>query len=795
MPSFRRASVFLLICLTLASCRRDPNVAKKQYLESGNKYFDHGRYRNAAIQYQNAIKNDRKYGPAYYKLGQVYLKLSPPQFGAAIGQFRRAKELLEGNQAYQEEYRDAMVRLAELDLAYVKNDKTVIDHEVPDICEKLFKKDPNSFDGFRLTGDLNFANYLQSAKVAGLTVANQFLNAAMENYQKADKIKPNDAGISMQIGMILVQQHRDGEAEPYLRRTIEKEKASSRAIVELYRLYMREQKTGAAEQVLKEAIQNNPKNPEYREYLASHYLNLGRRDDMLNVLADLKAHAKDFEAVYQVVGDFYYRTGDAESAIHEYREGIQKDPKHKSTYQHDIIQVLLRQGKRAEAAEVNNEVLKENPKDPDAKSLSASFLLDQGDVNAALTQLQAVVTGSPDNAVAHFQLGRAYLASGRQDGREAARQQFERAIQLQPTLLQPRIGLAELQVRHGEYEAALDTVQTILQRDPGNLNAKMIESQALLGQKKYGKSDELLAEALKTNPSSPQVYYQVGRTALAESKPKEAETAFQRAYELNPTNAQSLLGVVESEIQQGQPEKAMATLQNEAKKAPNRIDIAFLLGTTAKREGKFQDAEGYFTRVLNGLDKKSKTRADLYLQIGDCYRLAGDRDTAIANFQKAREILPENEIVLSDIGKVMDIAGRRKEAREAYEACLRVNPNNAEILNNLAYLMAETNADLDQALGYAQKARGLNPGLGEISDTYGWILLKKGLTEQALPVFQDLVSRVPTNASFRYHLAKAYAQKGENVKASGELREALKHSPPREEQQEIQDMLAKLGGR
>ena len=50
MPSFRRVPVVLLICLTLVSCRRDPNVAKKQYLVSGNKYFDHGRYRNAAIQ-------------------------------------------------------------------------------------------------------------------------------------------------------------------------------------------------------------------------------------------------------------------------------------------------------------------------------------------------------------------------------------------------------------------------------------------------------------------------------------------------------------------------------------------------------------------------------------------------------------------------------------------------------------------------------------------------------------------------------------------------------------------------
>jgi len=793
MAFLRRTSIPLLVCLTLVSCRRDPNVAKKHYLESGNKYFDHGRYKNAAIQYQNAIKNDRKYGPAYYKLGLVYLKLSPPQPGTAIHHLRRAVELLEGNQAYQEEFKDAVIKLADLDLIHLKNDKSVIETDVPHYIDLLFKRDPNSFDGYRLTGDLNFVKHGLVGESAGATVANQFLAAAMENYQKADQIKPGDPSVAMQMGAIFVLQKQFAEAEPYYRRVIDHDKTAAPAINYLYRVYMSEQKTAQAEQLLKEAIQNNPKTPEYMERLAYHYAVLGRRDDMLNELDQIKTHSKDFEAVYQVVGDFYWRTGDNESALREYREGIEKDPQHKSTYQHDIIQVYMRQGKRAEAAEVNNEVLKENPKDPDAKSLSATFLLDQGDVNAALTQLQAVVTSSPDNAVAHFQLGRAYLASGRPDGRESARQQFERAIQLQPNLIQPRIGLAELQAMHGEYDAALNTVQTILQRDPGNLNAKIIQSQAYLGQKKFGDSSNLLSGMLKSNPSSPQVYYQMGTQALAEGKPKDAEALFQRAYELQPSNAQSLLGVVDSEIQQGQPDKAMTLLQNEARKAPNRIDIAFLLGTTAKRENKYQEAETYFNQVLNGLDKKTKARADLYLQIADCYRMAGNLDTALVNLQKAREILPENETVLSALGVVMDQAGHRKEARQAYEECLRVNPNNAQVLNNLAYLMAETNADLDVALNYAQKARGLMPNLGEITDTYGWILLKKGLAEQAIPVFQDLVSRVPTNASYRFHLAKAYAQKGDNVKASGELREALKYSPARGEQQEIQDMLSKLG--
>jgi tetratricopeptide (TPR) repeat protein len=794
MSFFRRASIVFLLALTMVSCKRDPNVAKKQYLESGNKYFEHARYKNAAIQYQNAIKIDRKYGPAYYKLGLVYMKMSPPQISSAIHHFRRAKELLEGNQAYQEEFKDSMIQLAELDLVFLYKDRSILEKDVPEYCEKLLKKDPNSFDGYRLTGDLDFVKYGQSAD-AGPTVQAELLDEAMKAYRKADSIKPGDPGVSMQIGLILERQKHLAEAEPYIRKAIDKDKTSYAAYMALYKLYMAEQKTAEAEQLLKEAIQNNPKSHEYMERLAYHYGVLGRRDDMLNVLAQIKAHSKDFEAVYSVVGDFYLRTGDTESALREYREGIQKDPKRKALYQHDIISTLIRQGKRAEAAEVNNEILKENPKDPDAKSLEATFLLDQGDVNNALTKLQAVVIGNPENATAHFELGRAYLASHRPDGPESARQQFEKAISLQPTLLQPRIGLAQLQVMRGEYDSALDSVQAVLSRDPGNIPAKVIQSQAYLGQKKFGDSDNLLAGMVKSNPGSPAVYFQMGTALLAENKPKEAEVAFQRAYELNPVDNQSLLGVVESEIQQGQPEKAMTVLQSELKKAPNRLDILLLMGTTAKREGKFQDALGYFTRVLNGLDKKSKTRADLYLQIADCYHLAGDLNSSIANVQKAREILPENEIVLQDLGRVMDLAGRRSEARQAYEQCLKVDPNNVLVLNNLAYLMAETNQNLDLALNYAQKAKGLNPNLAEISDTYGWILLKKSLTEQAIPVFQDLVSRVPTNASYRFHLAKAYAQKGDNAKAAGELREALKHSPQREEQQEIQDMLSRMSGR
>jgi len=45
MRSIRFLVLVLSFLLGLVSCSRDPAVVKKRYFESGNKYFEKGRYR------------------------------------------------------------------------------------------------------------------------------------------------------------------------------------------------------------------------------------------------------------------------------------------------------------------------------------------------------------------------------------------------------------------------------------------------------------------------------------------------------------------------------------------------------------------------------------------------------------------------------------------------------------------------------------------------------------------------------------------------------------------------------
>jgi tetratricopeptide (TPR) repeat protein len=783
MRSKRPVALIVTAVLALVSCSRDPNVAKRRYLESGNKYFDKGKYKEARIMYLNAKTKDQRWGPAYYKLGLTALKLGSTT--EAVNALRRAVELLPKNEA---DYWDAMVKLSEVYLA-VTREKAYLD-EVDGYCTKLLEHDKDSYDGHRLTGDLDYARAAEQFKIAMRNEGRALLDKAIAEYRKADSIKPGQVGVVMQLARALAAEGQFPEAEKLYRGVFEKDKTYQYAYTELYRLLIFQGRPADAEQVLKLGSQNNPKQFGYLTLLAMHYYLQKQRDKMVSVLNQIKSHAKEFEQAYLTVGDFYLRMGDGDSAVREYREGMSKDAKRKATYEKRIIEVLMRQGKRTEAAELNSQILKDDPNDNDARGLAATFMLDKGDISKALSELQAVVTHSPDNPVAQYNLGRAHAAGGEW---EQARQRFQKAIDLRPDYVLARLALAQLEVTRGDFDAALKSAQEVFKYDRNNNSARLIASAALMGQKKFGDSRQLLDSMLKVNPSSPDVLFQLGVVNLAENKYKEAEDVFRRSYELNPANSRGLMGMVETEMAQHHPDEAMKLLKTEAAKAPNRMDFLLALGNTAVRAGQYDEAVSYFEKVVASLQKGSKAQGDLFLRIGETYRRKGDLSNSVVALQKAREILPENGMVLSTLGLVLDTAGRWSEAKQVYEVVIKLNPNDGVVLNNLAFLLTEHGGDLDDALTKAQRAKQLLPDLSEVSDTLGWIYLKKNLTDNAIDIFKDLVKKVPAQAIFRYHLGMAYSQKGDRTRALKELQDALKYNPTKGDRDKIQQLITRLG--
>jgi Flp pilus assembly protein TadD len=108
---------------------------------------------------------------------------------------------------------------------------------------------------------------------------------------------------------------------------------------------------------------------------------------------------------------------------------------------------------------------------------------------------------------------------------------------------------------------------------------------------------------------------------------------------------------------------------------------------------------------------------------------------------------------------------------------VQIDPQSAAAANNLAWLYAEHNGNLQQALQLAQTAKAQFPEQPDVNDTLGWVHYKRGSSMQAIAMLTISVEKDDKNPIYQFHLGMAYAQAGDDPKARRALEHALKVSP------------------
>ena len=509
-----------LIAASVVSCNRDPNYLRQKYLQSGIKYFDGGRYKEASIMFRKSIEADRKFGPAYYHLALTDLKQG--QVPNAVPAFRRAHELLKPG---TDDANDTDLKLSEIMIIAAQsqqNNDTLL-KEVQQTVDGLLKRDPRSWEAHKLTGDLAMLATAKLYRTGKAEDAKKELGTAISEYRLALAVKPGDPVISLALGRTLVVDGESGEAQTLFRDMIDKDRKNLNGYYELYRLYLSQRKTSEAETVLKDAIRNNPKDTQLRLTLAQFYYGTAKRAELVALLNEMKGDLKQFPNAYMQSGDFYLRVNSVDEAIKQYEEGIRRDPTRKNTYLKHEIEAYVRSGKTSLAYEKNELILKNDPKDPEARGLRATFMLDRGDVNTAMSELQSVVTAKPNNFVARFNLGRAHFA---RNEFEQARQEFDAAIQLRPDYLPARLAQIQVSLLRGDTDAALRQADETILIAPNNVQTRVMKAAALQRLQRFDDSRALLNAIIEKQPKQVDTLLELGVLDLNQKRYKDAPGLF-----------------------------------------------------------------------------------------------------------------------------------------------------------------------------------------------------------------------------------------------------------------------------
>ena len=96
---------------------------------------------------------------------------------------------------------------------------------------------------------------------------------------------------------------------------------------------------------------------------------------------------------------------------------------------------------------------------------------------------------------------------------------------------------------------------------------------------------------------------------------------------------------------------------------------------------------------------------EVWLRLGVMQRQMGQFDTALASFEQAGNADPKSVAAFLNQALICDALGKKKKSIDSYNKVLAVDPDNALALNNLAFMTADSGANLDQAMTWAERAK------------------------------------------------------------------------------------------
>lgn len=581
-----------------------------------------------------------------------------------------------------------------------------------------------------------------------------------------------------------------------------------------------------AQALLQKALQVSPDLRPARLLLSQTYLRSGQPAKTLATLQPLlQRDGGDAEAL-SLAGEAHLQTGDVQKAEASFKQVAKlnpDDPKSRTA----LALVKLTKGDAGGAfGELEDIAAADRGSSVDLALISAH--LRRGEFDAALKAIETLERKQPDKPLAAYLRGIARLGQRQLD---AARQSFEQALKVDPVYFPALARLAQLDLANNKPEKAQQRFEQLLKTDPGNVDAllAMAQLRARAGASS-DEVAALLANAVKLNPSVPAPRLQLIAHHIAAKRFDLAVAAAQEAVAAMPTNPQLLdalgqaqlasgdfhqaiasfnklsalrpespLGHLRSadahlaakdvdsarqsieralaatpgslevqrrlvalELAAGRPAQALSVARDVQKQHPKSGAGRLLEGEVEASRGNWNEAAAAYRASLKQ-QEATLTATKLHAALAR----AGKQAEAASFAQKWSNDHPKDGVFLGYLGDVALAKQDYAPAEAKYLAVLKLQPDDARALNNVAWIKVKLNSP--GALPYAEKANALRPRQPAVMDTLALALVADNRVDEALALLKQAIAIEPANHTVRLTLAQVLVKAGQKSLAKAEL--------------------------
>jgi tetratricopeptide (TPR) repeat protein len=758
MGTALKSGVLLSVLLTAAlgvGCARDPEVAKREYVQSGDRFRQEKKVKEAIVQYRNALKQDPRFGEARFKLAEAYVEDGDWRRGGR--EYIRAADLLPKDV-------DAQLKAGRV-LLFARQFQDAATR-----AHNALALDRHSVDAQILLGNA----------LAGL----RDVDGAIEEIQEAIKLDPNNALGYVSLGALEHAAGRRVDAEAAFRKAIDADPKSTAAYLGLANFYLADGRQADAANILKQSLAVAPDDFMTNRMMALFHIAAGRPAEAEPYLNKLASLSKDAETQL-VLADYYLASNRKDKAL----PLLQKIAATPSRGEADLrlARLDLREGRREPARQRLAALLEREPGNAAALVLQAEILDADGKRDEALGRLQAAVSANPSLAEAQFALGRAYVV---RNDRDRAMQAFTQTLRLNPRAVSAQVELSRLELSGGRADSSIQFAEQALKNAPRNPDAQLALVRALIASRNVRRAEIELQVLTQYFPEHAAVQTQAGILAGLKGDRVGADRLLTRALELDPNNIEALSALVSLDLAQKNNDAATGRVEARLARTPKDPAVLLLGAGAYARVGDSKRAEQLLRTTIE-VDAENVQAYDL---LGRLYLSQQRLDEALAEFDALSKRHPRPVQALTLAGVILEAQKKPEEARKRYQQALALDPDMAVAANNLAWMYVESGDNMDVALQLAQTATRRLPDNPAMQDTLGWIYYKKGLAMLAVPPFERSVKLDPRNPVFRYHLGLAYLKAGDSTRARAALQEALSLAPDFTGAADARQMLVSLKG-
>ncbi|MDK8464282.1 tetratricopeptide repeat protein [Marinobacter sp. SS13-12] len=495
------------------------------------------------------------------------------------------------------------------------------------------------------------------------------------------------------------------------------------ALVAIASLASGDAETGEA--LMEKALELNPDNHQLRLRYAAYLNRKGEHSRAIDLITQVRNKAPDLDQARTLLIQTQASSGDMSAAVNTASQWIKDEP--------DNVDALVIRG-----------------------NLSAS----ENNMEEARKYFTQALNKHPEALGPIIALGRLALS---QENLDEAQKQFRRAVELAPDSRQALQGLTAVL----DQEETERFMREVLENNPDATGPRLILLELALREGKTQEADDLTASLLERDeentpsraaPLVANIYNTMAARIRETGEADRATVILNRARALFPENEEISLQAAQQAFIAEDTDEARSILQEAKQQHPDSPRPYLIEARYFESLGEYQQAAEFYQLAM---DKQSS--AGIINAYAAVLQAIGKEDDALSLLESGVDSYPGNVQLRLRLALLQQSEGEKDKAKANYEKILDSMPENTVVLNNLAWLYHETGDE--RAVSMAKKAYDLAPESAAIVDTYGWIMLKAGKSEESLPILKKAHELQPDSEEIALHLAEAYRAVGRNADA------------------------------